>query len=119
MRLITHNWLLCNKKGVVNGYPLSIEADSIEVEETEFNPEFMKKILPKLEWPVVVTAPTAIGHGEGLPAELTEQLFDDEEFLKLAHRVLMDIHVKEGNLVCPESGRKFPIKEGIPNMLLN
>ena len=28
------------------------------------------------------------------------------------------IEVVEGNLVCPESGRKFPIQNGIPNMLL-
>jgi multifunctional methyltransferase subunit TRM112 len=27
--------------------------------------------------------------------------------------------VEEGTLVCPESGRKFPINKGIPNMLLN
>ena len=24
----------------------------------------------------------------------------------------------EGDLECPESGRKFPVQEGIPNMLL-
>jgi multifunctional methyltransferase subunit TRM112 len=29
------------------------------------------------------------------------------------------VHVLEGDLVCPESARKFPIKNGIPNMLLN
>ena len=23
------------------------------------------------------------------------------------------------NLVCPETGRKFPVTDGIPNMLLN
>ena len=25
----------------------------------------------------------------------------------------------EGDLVCPQTGRKFPVKNGIPNMLLN
>jgi multifunctional methyltransferase subunit TRM112 len=29
------------------------------------------------------------------------------------------VEVVEGCLVCPESGREFPIKDGIPNMLLN
>lgn len=29
------------------------------------------------------------------------------------------IEIVDGNLVCPESGRKFPIKNGIANMLLN
>ena len=28
------------------------------------------------------------------------------------------VEVIEGDLECPESGRKFPIQEGIPNMLL-
>jgi multifunctional methyltransferase subunit TRM112 len=31
----------------------------------------------------------------------------------------MDLHVLEGNLVCPDTGQKFPIKEGIPNMILH
>jgi len=31
----------------------------------------------------------------------------------------MEIDIKEGNLECPETGRKFPITNGIPNMLLN
>ena len=34
------------------------------------------------------------------------------------HHVLLEIEVMEGNLVCPETGRKFPITKGIPNMLL-
>jgi uncharacterized protein YbaR (Trm112 family) len=34
-------------------------------------------------------------------------------------RELDQVHVLEGDLVCPESSRKFPIKNGIPNMLLN
>lgn len=32
---------------------------------------------------------------------------------------LVQVEVQEGTLVCPESGRRFPIKNGIPNMLLN
>ena len=37
MRLITHNLLKCNVKGIENGYPLIIEAGSIEVAESEFD----------------------------------------------------------------------------------
>jgi uncharacterized protein YbaR (Trm112 family) len=33
--------------------------------------------------------------------------------------VWMQLHVEEGQLICPESGRRFPIQKGIPNMLLN
>lgn len=27
--------------------------------------------------------------------------------------------LEEGSLVCPETGRRFPVSKGIPNMLLN
>jgi multifunctional methyltransferase subunit TRM112 len=39
--------------------------------------------------------------------------------LRRLHHVLFEIHILDGELVCPESGRKFPIKDGIPNMLLH
>lgn len=29
------------------------------------------------------------------------------------------VTLEEGSLVCPETGRKFPVSKGIPNMLLN
>ena len=29
------------------------------------------------------------------------------------------MEVLEGALICPETGRRFPITGGIPNMLLN
>ena len=42
----------------------------------------------------------------------------DMAVLSTIHRLLMDIHVTEGTLECPDTGRKFNISEGIPNMLL-
>jgi multifunctional methyltransferase subunit TRM112 len=53
-----------------------------------------------------------------LPEELTDELLQDEDFLQALHKVLMDVHVVAGELVCPESGRRFPIAEGIPNLLI-
>ena len=35
MRLITHNMLKCNIRGVENGYPLKIEAEEVEVIEEQ------------------------------------------------------------------------------------
>lgn len=43
----------------------------------------------------------------------------DDSFLQLVHKLLLDVHVLEGSLVCPETGRRFPINNGIPNMLLH
>lgn len=39
--------------------------------------------------------------------------------MKKAHHVLLEIEIIDGELICPETGRKFPINNGIPNMLLN
>ena len=93
-----------------------------------------------------------MGHGAGLPPSLPEEYESNEELLKAAHHVLMEVdefadslplsqtlpfphtllsltpssdccpcrqvEVIEGELECPESGRRFPVEEGIPNMLL-
>ena len=42
-----------------------------------------------------------------------------ESDLKALHHLLFEVHVMEGELICPESGRKFLVKDGIPNMLLH
>lgn len=52
-----------------------------------------------------------------MPAEKDQS--ESEEFLKQVHHALLELEVTTGDLVCPETGRKFPIKNGIPNMLCN
>jgi multifunctional methyltransferase subunit TRM112 len=42
----------------------------------------------------------------------------DEAFLRAVHDLVMDVHINEGALVCPNCARDFPIKKGIPNMVL-
>lgn len=63
-----------------------------------------------------------MGVNEGLPAVDTfndEEALKNEEILKKLHHVLLEVEVVEGELECPETGRKFPIKNGIPNMLVS
>lgn len=119
MRLITHNLLTCNKKGVETGFPLRIEPEQVEVVESEFNAEFVRKMLAKLDWAAFLAGAEALKVADGLPRALTTDAPVDEETLRKIHQALMDVHVKQGKLVCPESGREFPIVDGIPNMLLN
>ncbi|XP_060081256.1 multifunctional methyltransferase subunit TRM112-like protein [Ylistrum balloti] len=120
MKLITHNMLTSNIiKNTTNGYPLKIVASQIEIKTVDFNPEFITRMLPKMDWPALHQAAQSVGHGEGLPETLKENYEEDEELLKKVHHVMMQVEVIEGNLVCPESGRQFPISSGIPNMLLN
>ncbi|XP_070543695.1 multifunctional methyltransferase subunit TRM112-like protein [Ptychodera flava] len=119
MKLLTHNMLISQVKGVTNGYPLAIEAKEVRVQEVDFNPEFISRMIAKIEWEVLYKAAQSIGHLGDLPAEPVEDHDSNEDFLKEAHRVILEVEVIEGNLVCPESGRKFPISNGIPNMKLN
>ncbi|XP_054647187.1 multifunctional methyltransferase subunit TRM112-like protein isoform X1 [Dunckerocampus dactyliophorus] len=119
MKLLTHNMLTSHVKGVTKGYPLLIKATEVKVSEVEFNPQFVSRMIPKLEWSALVQAAEELGHRQDLPGDLVPDFENNEEFLKKVHRVLLEVEVIEGCLQCPESGREFPISKGIPNMLLN
>lgn len=87
--------------------------------EINFSAEFIVKLLPKIDWPVLRTAAESVGHLGDLPEQLVADYENNEEFLKMAHHALLEIDIINGELICPETGRKFPITDGIPNMLLN
>ncbi|XP_056295393.1 multifunctional methyltransferase subunit TRM112-like protein [Pseudoliparis swirei] len=119
MKLLTHNMLTSHVKGVTKGYPLLIKATEVKVTEVDFNPQFVSRMIPKLEWSALVQAAEELGQRQDLPDELLPEYENNEEFLKKVHRVLLEVEVIEGFLQCPESGREFPISRGIPNMLLS
>lgn len=55
VRLITHNLLACHVKGCnTNNFPLQFKDVQIELREAEFNPDFLKGFMPKLEWKALV-----------------------------------------------------------------
>ena len=89
-----------------------------EEREADFHAEFLVNTLAKIDWPAFTTAAESIGV-DGLPSAPPEDPSADEPFLRAFHHALMEVHVKEGYLICPDSGRRFPITKGIPNMLLN
>ncbi|XP_068437249.1 multifunctional methyltransferase subunit TRM112-like protein [Clinocottus analis] len=119
MKLLTHNMLTSHVKGVTKGYPLLIKATEVKVNEVDFNPQFVSRMIPKLEWSALVQAAEELGQRQDLPGELVPEYENNEDFLKKVHRVLLEVEVIEGFLQCPESGREFPISRGIPNMLLS
>nr|SVE74599.1 EOG090X0LTV [Daphnia barbata] len=120
MKLLTHN-ILTSKclKGVTVGYPLAIVAREVKVNEVDFNPDFIARMIQKVDWPALCKAAENLGHTDGLPPTVVDDYENNEEFLKKAHHFLMEIEVLNGDLVCPETGRKFPVTDGIPNMLAN
>ncbi|KAL9235314.1 hypothetical protein vseg_010080 [Gypsophila vaccaria] len=118
MRLITHNMLSSNIKGVTNGFPLKIEAVNVVEKQVDVNIDFLKNIFSKIEWKAFVEAAKSMGYSE-LPEEADPSLLDNQDFVTKFHHALLELHLEEGTLVCPETGRKFPVSKGIPNMLLH
>eukprot|EP01024_Parvocaulis_polyphysoides_P004523 TRINITY_DN11125_c0_g4_i3.p4 TRINITY_DN11125_c0_g4~~TRINITY_DN11125_c0_g4_i3.p4 ORF type:complete len:123 (-),score=26.64 TRINITY_DN11125_c0_g4_i3:653-1021(-) len=118
MKLITHNMLACNAKGVENGFPLIIEPVETRVVEIDYDEEFLKNIFNRIQYGALKQAADQMGYSE-LPEEANQENLQDEDFLKKFHHALMEIQLEEGNLICPESGRKFSVQKGVPNMLLN
>ncbi|KAK3195772.1 hypothetical protein Dsin_027082 [Dipteronia sinensis] len=119
MRLLTHNMLLSNIKGVTNGFPLLIEVEKVIEKPVDFNPDFLKNMFLKADWKALVDASRSLGYAE-LPEETPESsAIDSDDFLRKFHHALLELHLEEGALVCPETERKFPVTKGIPNMLLH
>ena len=77
------------------------------------------KMLPRLNYQAVVQASQQLSSDPPLPDKVPENVNDDDAFLQALHHVLFDIHLVEGFLVCPGSGRRFPVKDSIPNMILH
>ena len=54
-----------------------------------------------------------------LPSVLTEDMAQNTDFLKALYSILMNVHLVQGMLTCPVTGREFPVTDGIPNMMLD
>lgn len=122
MKLLTHNILTSKMlKGVVTGYPLKLNAVKIEVKKADYQSEFIQRIMQKVNYDALYEAAVAIGHAGDLPqiSDYKPELLNEEDTLKKLHTTLLEVEIIEGELVCPETGRKFPISNGIPNMLVN
>ena len=55
VRLITHNLLACHAKGCTsNNFPLRLKDVSVEIREAEFNVDFVRNFVPRIEWRALV-----------------------------------------------------------------
>src|SRR5690349_1322832 len=115
MKILTHNSLKCAAKDVSTGYPLLLEIADMEINEVECNLDFIRNILPSLDWAGINIASKAVGLAD-MPDNFDAALLNDESFLMAMHNLLLNINVKTGALICPESGRRFPIENGIADM---
>eukprot|EP00298_Acanthocystis_sp_HF-20_P000778 c11122_g1_i1.p1 GENE.c11122_g1_i1~~c11122_g1_i1.p1 ORF type:complete len:146 (+),score=61.06 c11122_g1_i1:24-440(+) len=124
MRLLTHNMLASPVKGIQTSFPLALTVKTIEIKEQELNVDFLRHMIPKLEWEALVEAGNVVRKSSTepipeIPQQFNEEMFEDEDIMRNVQRVLLEVYVIEGELTCPSTGRKFPIQNGIPNMLCN
>jgi multifunctional methyltransferase subunit TRM112 len=127
MRLLTHN-VLRNNTAAAKGSnsPLRITATEVRVDEPTSNDdtdaqrreiEFAKNMLPALNWDTLIEGAKAMGL-DSLPPSVTPELANDEGFLRALYHVLMDVHLVNGMLTCTETGKEFPVTDGIANFML-
>ena len=80
----------------------------------------VKSMLAKVNFEALKSAASNIGNNDIADiSAVTKEVLENEAVLRRIHHLLFEVLVTDGFLVCPESGRKFPVKDGIPNMLLN
>jgi len=113
--LLLFSLLLSHKTRTYN----SDSNSQVETVEADFDPDFLRDMIPRLEWGALAEAAASLGCDPPLPATPpTDEDLRDDDFLKRFHHALLEVCLIEGALVCPETGRKFPVEKGIPNMLL-
>jgi multifunctional methyltransferase subunit TRM112 len=77
-------------------------------------------MLRKIDWQALKSAASdLLIHDLDNFSELTEDMKSDDTILRKIHHLLFEVHLIDGHLICPESSRKFPVRDGIPNMLLH
>jgi multifunctional methyltransferase subunit TRM112 len=139
MKLLTTNFLTCAVKACKSSsasFPLHFRDATLDRTDIDFNPLFIRNILPRVNWEALTTTATELGVGSMLPARNplddnnnnAEQGEDmdiegaqkavDEEVLRKLHALLLETGVVEGKLVCGNCGFEYPIKEGVANFLL-
>lgn len=61
---------------------------------------------PRQGSPAIFSVPAA--GVDDLPESVSEEMLEDEGFLKRFHHALLEVHLEEGSLVCPETGEALP-----------
>jgi multifunctional methyltransferase subunit TRM112 len=122
MRLLVHNFLQCHVRNCANTYPLQLHveewSDTDSNSTFEYNRATALRLLPKVEWPVLLHVVSTLRLPVSLPADKPDEASSDE-VLEAMMSVLVGRQVKSGVMTCSGCGHVYPIKDAIPNMLLN
>lgn len=119
MRLLTHNMLQCPR---TKSYPLILTAKTCDDVEVPFSEEFIRRMVPRLNWPVFRSAAAQLPDPDTI-AQLPEQPPEDfeatdEDVFKAIHRALLEWHVVDGSLDCQDGSARYAVRNGIPNLVI-
>ncbi|KAJ5195150.1 uncharacterized protein N7498_008588 [Penicillium cinerascens] len=121
MKVITANFVTCSVKECKtspNSFPLHFHDAELEMQELDFQPEFIRNVIPRIDWEGLRVTANELGF-PSLPETKPEgEALYDEQTLKDLHRLLLETQVMEGRLICGNCSHEYVIKEGIANFLL-
>lgn len=120
MKLLTTNFVQCAVKscaGSSNCFPLRYEECELVHQDVEFDPDFVKSIMAKIDWPALLSVTHDLGN-TSLPQEKPDVDSASEQLLRDLHVVLMETQIKDGKMVCRNCDHLYHIKNTIPNFLL-
>lgn len=120
MKFITTNFVRCAIKtcdGAEASFPLQYKDCKLELEESDFNPDFIVSMLDRLDWDAVIKVANDLGNTT-LPPQKPENIDQNETMLKDLHSLLMETHITEGSMVCGNCNHVYYIKDSIASFLL-
>lgn len=150
MKILTLNFLTCARKACKpqpTSFPLHPAESTLEIQESDLNLPFLQNILPRLDWPALISITTELGlpglqaeapevgdlvvkdetsktgeTADGMDVEEKGEVQEGEgqpsQLSKDLHRLLLETTIQEGKLLCACCGHEYAIKEGIANFLL-
>lgn len=103
-------------------YPLVLTAATCDDVEVEFSETFIRRMLPRINWPVFRDAasqlpdPDTISKLPEAAPELDTEL--DDSVLRAIHRALLEWHVVDGFMQAEDSATRYLVRNGIPNLVI-
>jgi multifunctional methyltransferase subunit TRM112 len=120
MKFLTTNFVRCAVKscdGAENSFPLKFEECKLQLEEQEFDPDFIISMLERLDWNALVKVAADLGN-TALPLQKPIDIDQNDVLLKDLHSLLMETQIVEGQMVCGNCKHIYYIKNSIASFLL-
>lgn len=120
MKLLTTNFVQCAVRScasTTDSFPLLYKDCELVHEDLDFDPDFIRNIMVKIDWPALVQVAQDLGN-TSLPQQKPEIENCDEQLLRDLHVFLMETQIKDGKMLCKNCDHVYHIKNTIPNFLL-